>query len=74
MAPSKLSQSVRAVRSLPTRTVISIFKGALAYIVLVILALSTNVRSGFTYPITLTSATVRCSPSVYIFRRWLCEL
>ena len=49
---------LRALRKLPARTLIAVFKGALAYIVLVILALSPRVRSGFSYPITLTSATV----------------
>ena len=53
-----LTDKIRALRKIPARTLIATFKGALAYICLVILALSTRVRSGFTYPITLTSATV----------------
>lgn len=49
---------IQSLRSIPPRTLISVFKGALAFIILDILAFSTRIRSGFTYPITLTSATV----------------
>lgn len=53
-----IMDKLRALRNTPTRTLIAVFKGALAFIILDILALSTRVRSGFHYPITLTSATV----------------
>lgn len=48
----------REVRRTPARILISVFKGALAYMILVILAMSSRVRSGFSFPIVLTSATV----------------
>lgn len=54
----RLKAKYREIRRIPPRIWISIFKAALAYMVLVILAMSGRVRSAFSYPIVLTSATV----------------
>lgn len=54
----RVRDKYREIRRTPPRIWISVFKAALAYIILVILAMSGRVRSGFSYPIVLTSATV----------------
>lgn len=53
-----IMDKLRALRKTPPRLLLAVFKGALAFIILDILVLSSRVRSGFHYPITLTSATV----------------
>lgn len=51
-------ESLHRLRTLPTRTIIAIFKGFLAYMILVIMVMSETVRGAWSYPIVLTSATV----------------
>jgi hypothetical protein len=53
-----IMDKLRALRKTPPRLLLAVFKGALAFIILDILVLSPRFRSGFHYPITLTSATV----------------
>lgn len=55
---SRLANDFRTIRNTPPRIWIAVLKGTIAYMVLVILGLSSKVRSGFNYPIVLTSATV----------------
>lgn len=54
----RVAAKYREIRRIPPRIWISIFKAALAYMILVILAMTGRVRSAFSFPIVLTSATV----------------
>ena len=53
-----ISAKFAEIKRLPTRTWIAIFKGTLAYCILIMLFFIDRVRAAWTYPITLSAAVV----------------